>query len=48
VKWQRVRDALDANRIFVELVLVLATVLLAIEDFHLRATVSALDKLLGR
>jgi dCTP deaminase len=48
VEWQTVRGALDANRIFVEIVLILATVLLAIEDFHLRATVSALNKLLGR
>jgi dCTP deaminase len=48
LKWQTVRDALDANRILVEIVLVLATLWLAIEDFHLRATVSALNKLLGR
>jgi hypothetical protein len=48
VKWQTAQDALDASRIFVEIVLILATVLLAIEDFHLRATVSALNKLLGQ
>jgi dCTP deaminase len=53
--WQKARNIIEAHPAtatlilaIVSLILTFVTAALAIEDFHLRATVSALNKLLGR
>ena len=53
--WQKARNIIEAHPAtatlilaIVSLILTFVTAVLAIEDFHLRTTVSALNKLLGR
>jgi deoxycytidine triphosphate deaminase len=53
--WQRARNVIEAHPAtatlilaMVSVILTLATAVLAVEDFHLRATVGTLNKLLGR
>jgi deoxycytidine triphosphate deaminase len=46
--WQEIRDEIEANRTIVELVLILATILLAIADVRLHSAMNALRNSLGQ
>ena len=46
--WQRIRDGIEANRTTVELILIVATLALAIADVRLHEALNALRRALGR